>query len=92
MMNKKEKYIEYIVDDLMNNTEIDYEREKTNLLFRFSSFLFSPLPTLASPLLHHSSPAQIFYKYLKEMYGTREEEVEIIWDLYRNRIKSLIKK
>ena len=92
-MNKKEKYINFIVDDMVKKTEIDYETMRLTPP-SFSSFLFlsdpslypSSLPSLFSFLLPH--PA--FSEYVKERYGAHSEEMGIIWDLYKQRIQSLI--
>ena len=89
-MNKKEKYINYIVDDLINKTEINYVKKKISPPFspplsNTSYYSFSLFSTLL--LLSFSS---YFSTYVKERYGTREEEVNIVWDLYRERIQSLI--
>ena len=87
-MNRQEKYIEYIVDHLVKKTEIDYHQEEIKYPFFppfFNSYLFPPNPFPASsPLFHPLS------NHLKEKYGARDEEIKIIWDIYRERILSLI--
>ncbi len=93
-MNKKEKYINYIVDDLINNTEIDYEQERVKL-----PFFYSPLRLYFFPSFNSSHASVIFprllssfSKHIKNIYGVRDEEIETIWDQYMERIQSLIKK
>ena len=83
-MNKKEKYINYVVDDLVKNTEIDYEQGKIKFPFHsLSSFFIQYLYLL---------PSSFFSNYIKEKYGAHSEEIEFIWDQYKERIESLYKK
>ena len=88
-MDKKEKYYNYIVDDLISKTEIDYDLERIKVPFYPSlSFISLYLPSpFIPPSLSLSLP-----NYLKGMYGTHDEEIQIIWGLYKDRIISLIKK
>ena len=81
-MDKKEKYYNYVVEDLVSKAEIDYDQEIIKfspLLLHFPSFTFLP-----------SSPSFSFSNYIKKMYGAHSEEIEIIWKLYKERIQSLI--
>jgi len=79
-MDKKERYIEYVVEDLVSKTEIDYDQEKIKypypLLSSFPSSFFLPSFLTFS-----------FRNYLKERYGAHSEEIEFIWDQYKERIK-----
>ncbi len=88
-MSKKEKYINYIVEDLLKKTEIDYDM---GMIKPFSSFS-SPHPLSSFfpfSLIFYYFSLYPFSKYMQEIYGAREEEVEIIWVRYRQRIHSLI--
>ena len=82
-MNKHQKYINFIVADLVKKTEIDYEQGK--IKFPFFQYLLTPYPF---PLL--TSSFFSFSNYVKERYGARDEEIKIIWGLYKERIKELI--
>jgi len=92
-MNKKEKYINYIIEDMIKKTDIDYDREKIKFPFYspISSSPFLPSLYLFIPS-HFSSPFLFssFSNYIKEKYGAHSEEIEIIWDQYKERIESLI--
>ena len=83
-MNKKEKYINYVVDDLISNTEIYYDQEIIKLPFLTHLIIFfhffPPLPPFFS----------IFSNHVRKVYGAHSEEIEIIWDLYKQRINELI--
>jgi len=89
-MSKKEKYINFIVEDLIKKTEIDYGQERINFPFPSSfllslSFSFHHLPLTPTSLFPSS-----FSKYIRERYGVRDEEVQTIWGQYRNKVVSLI--
>ena len=82
-MDKKEKYINYVVVDMIKNTEIDYDQEKIKS--------HSSIPSLPlSFLFPFSSPLFSFSKYVIERYGIHDNDVDIIWKLYKERIQSLI--
>ncbi len=88
-MNKKERYYNHIVEDLVKKTEINYEEEITpfpsDVIIFPSGYLF-PLHSL----YHHEPTANYiplsFIKYVEERYGARDEEVNIIWELYKERM------
>lgn len=86
-MNKLEKYINYIVEDLVNNTEIDYLKRTFNFPF---------FPTSTNTTLEYVkdqyAPPGLLYNYLQLRYGSRKEEVKIVWNIFKERILSLIKK
>ena len=81
-MNPKiEKYYDYVVEDIISNTEIDYDQETITLPSpSFPSFSFS----------HHLYHPLSFSKYVKARYGAHDEEINIIWNQYRERIIKLI--
>ena len=83
-MGNKEKYINYVVDDLVSKTEIDYEQGKIKFPFHSHSSLFFNYLYLL--------PSSFFSNYIKEKYGAHSEEIEFIWDQYKERIESLYKK
>jgi len=90
-MNKKEKYINYVVDDLVKNTEIDYDQEIIKYPF------YHTTPPFTSTLIYFSLssiplfPSLIpFANHVRKVYGAHSEEIEIIWKLYKERIESLI--
>jgi hypothetical protein len=85
-MDKKEKYINYVVDDLVKNTEIDHDQETIKFPFLHSPSSYFSLPPFYPYLFTFS------IKYVKTRYGARYEEIKIIFILYKERIQSLIKK
>jgi hypothetical protein len=87
-MSKQEKYIEYVVDNLINKTEIDYERKRVK--FPFNEYpndlfhRFNLLPPKAQLIRNH-------YDYVKNIYGAHSEEIVIIWNNYMETLTSLFK-
>jgi len=85
MDKRKEKYINYVVDDMIKKTEIDYDQEKIKYPFSTSlpsSFFILPLfLSLYSPSIS---------KYVIERYGIHDNDVDNTWDMYKERIQSLI--
>ena len=97
-MDKKEKYFNYVIGELIKNTEIDYEQEEIRLIKLDNIKSDSIFPTdsqsdIASfRLLFNQSfqPPAIFHKHVKWMYGIDDSEVGMVWDVYRGRIKKLV--
>ena len=82
-MDKKERYINYVVDDLVKKTEINHETERIKTPFRqlsYSFILHFQLPTgsASSTSVLYSS----FSKHCEEVYGLYKDEVDYIWDRY----------
>ncbi len=90
-MDRKEKYINYIVEDMLKKTRFIHDENKISLPFhnhgRYEGFYdefinYGMYKTMSS----------FFGDYVEDIYGTTSEEVSILWDLYKERIESLIKK
>jgi len=89
MENKK--YLDKVIGYLVRGTKIDYEKKivsTPSLSFPFS-LLFSLLPPLFL--------RQIFYRfffsfssYCKNTFGLTEEEIDYVWNEYREIIKNKI--
>jgi hypothetical protein len=71
------KYLNKVVDQLVSETEIDYENTEIDAPFISLSFLS---PSLTSSYLPHP----YFFKYCRDIYGLTEEEAEYVWKQYRN--------
>ena len=89
------KYIEHIIKDLVRGTRIDYEKDR--IYFPFSHF--PPHPPHLTPLsplsdirlfIYDLSPIY-FSDYCKNIFGLTEDEIEYVWDQYRNIIKDKIR-
>ena len=81
-MDKREKYMSYVINDLVRNTEIDYEQQKITFPFLLLPLILIPFPPFSSFLF--------FAKYMQEMYGVPERMVNDIWDQYKNIIKDRV--
>jgi hypothetical protein len=95
-MDKKEKYYNYVVEDLVKNTEIYHDQETIKFPFYYTFLSLSTsllhtflTPSPPSPYLHTFSR---FSKHVIERYGVHDEEIKIIWNLYKEKIQPLIKK
>ena len=92
MNKRKERYYNFIVDDLVKKTEIDKnignKKKKREMKFPTVPFFRTPSYYFTSRSSHNFF--LLFSKYLKGMYGTHDEEIQIIWDLYKERMTTLI--
>jgi len=92
-MDKKERYINYVVGDLVKNTEIDYDQEKIKFPFYNNSIFFPPNLSPLRPLpFSPFAIISLFSNYVIERYGVHDEEIKIIWYQYKEKIQPLIKK
>ena len=72
------RYIEHIINDLVRDTKIDYDREVVHF-----PFTYSPYP----PIILNTTSLFTFSKYCKNTYGLTEEEIDYVWDLYKGIIE-----
>jgi len=84
-MDKRERYISYVINDLIRNTKIDYELERIEFPFSFFPFSFSLF--ISYPAFHSLTFSS---NYIKEMYGVPESMSDSIWDQYKNIIKDKV--
>ena len=87
------KYLHKVVDQLVNETRMDHEEER--LYTPFYSYIplpppfTSPLPPFYS-LSAFSSYRSPFTKHCNEVYGLNIEEIEYVWNEYREIVKDKI--
>lgn len=100
MKNKTKKYINKVVDHLVNETKIEYDREKLYVPFfktRSGGISYDSLFLPKDPHTYYSYfalPLNLsfaFSRYCKNMYGVMDGEIEYIWHQYRNRLDDKIK-
>jgi hypothetical protein len=85
------KFLDKVVDQIVSETRIDYEKDTVNFPFLISSFcfsfhychshVFSYSPYLPPPFLIHC----------KDVYSLNDVEVSYVWDKYKQIIKDKIK-
>ena len=85
-MDKKEKYINYVVNNLVTQTKIDYDQGKIlpPSHFPLHSFPLSPPPSISSLFFYY------FSKYITERYGIHDNDVDNTWEIYKEKIKEVI--
>ena len=86
-MDKKEKYINYIVDDLVSKTEIN--DDVWGVKFPFSGNDFNRRSNTHHFFYMNTSPRN-FFVHIQKKYGVRKEESDIIWEQYKIRIGCII--
>ena len=85
MMDKK--FLHRVLDQLVYETEINYKTIRISVPFLPLSFPPFPLPlSFSLPF-----PPPSFNKHCKEIYGLNDDEVDYVWEEYKNIIKDKIK-
>tara|TARA_B110000211_G_C14020327_1_gene527356 strand:+ start:826 stop:1128 length:303 start_codon:yes stop_codon:yes gene_type:complete len=87
-MDKHQKYINYIVDDLFKKTEVDVYRELIYFPYSELPYHFSPhpssIPSSELPSLLSSFPR--FVLHVASRYGVALKEVNLIWGMFKEKI------
>jgi len=90
-MNKKERYYDFIIEDLISHTEII---DNISVRFPFSNggvkYTIAVLD-LTEPAYNSRTNfhlAMKFFHYVNTMYGVKEEEMDLLWKRYANEITS----
>ena len=79
--NLNEKFLDKVVDQLVSETKIGYEKEEMNVPF------LPPSPPSSSHVFSLSFPLSYFKKHCSEVYGLNDDEVNYVWDEYSLTIK-----
>ena len=88
-MAKLEKYYNYIVDDLVSKTNVEDMYIHTPYGTSSSRSFFSDRRGDIRNQMYSTTHTKLL-KHLVSKYGIQDEEMYIIWDLYSERIKTLI--
>jgi hypothetical protein len=91
------KFLNRVIDQIVNETTIDYDNEGVNFPFPVHPISNTyPTPVHRSPLtLFLSSPLPFFIflsfsDHCKDVYGLNLEEVSYVWKEYKDIIKDKI--
>ena len=82
------KFLNKVIDQLVSETRIDYDRRVIESPF-FSLILVSSflhLPSFRSSLLLPSFTFLSFSDHCKDVYGLNDDEIEYVWKEYRETI------
>jgi len=80
IMNKK--YLDKVLDQIVNETTIDYDEERFLPPFAIPSPIV-PFPSFPISSLSPFSPYPSFIIHCREVYGLNKEEIGYVWDRYR---------
>jgi hypothetical protein len=90
MDKRKEKYFDFVVNDLIVNTKIDPEWNRVKLPFNEIPFFLEFKPSSPFHANFLKATFKPFSKHIIERYGVNSEEIEILWGSYQKRIEILI--
>ena len=86
------KFLNKVVDQLVYETIIDYSMEE--IQFPFSTSSFSPLVLSSSSIFSFFLNFELgneFDKHCRDIYGLNKDEIEYVWDNYREIVKDKIR-
>jgi hypothetical protein len=87
IMDKKiENYRNYVVQDLIKKTQIDNSTGKITMTFS-NSYFHDVIPYYLSKQKRF---APDFIKFVTEIYGAREEDINPIWSQYQFAINEIM--
>ena len=82
------KFLNKVIDQIVRETRIDYEKGEIEFPFFSSS---SPSSLFFSFFLSSISPPAPFSKHCKNVYGLNDDEIEYVWKVYEHIVKDKIK-
>lgn len=82
--NKKERFLQFVIDDIVNDTTIDYDKKLTYTPFPY------PIVGPSSDPFKTSSPLKEFSKYCIVRYGLTKDEIKYLWGQYKSTIRDKI--
>ena len=82
------KFLNKVTEQIISETRIDYNELSPAL---YTPFFFPPLFYYSTHYIHSSSFIFLSVtKHCKDIYGLNEQEIEYVWDRYRDIIKNKI--
>ena len=85
------KFLHKVVDQIVSETIIDYEKGEIQFPFSYSSPFLSPSLLFSRFLFVSPSLYLFFSKHCKNVYGLNEQEIEYVWTEYKDIINDKIK-
>jgi hypothetical protein len=86
MKDKQKKYLDKVVDLLVDDTIIDDEKKEIKYPFTYQKICLLPSPVLSS----FDSPS-IFSTYVRDVYGLTGREIEYVWGKYKSTVRDKFK-
>ena len=80
------KFLDKVVDQLVYETEIDYESKRFDPPFTRPSFFpphLSSIPFTTINRLDSHSPLIPFIIHCRDVYGLNDDEIEYVWKEYK---------
>jgi len=86
------KYLNKVLDQLVGETTIDYDKERLYTPFPISLYSKSSFLTSFSSFSYLSPlfPPHFFSKHCEGVYGLNDDEIKYIWNEYKKIIKDKI--
>ena len=71
------KFLHKVLDQIISETRVDYDRKVIETPFP------PPLPSIHLLSLPYPYPPFSLLKHCKEVYGLNKQEIEYVWEEYR---------
>lgn len=86
----KNNYLDKVLDQIVSETRIDYDKERL-----YTPFFSAPFHLLHFRHLkpHTTSPLllRLLRRHCKEVYGLNDDEIDYVWEEYKKIIKDKIR-
>ena len=85
------EYLNKVIDQLVSETRIDYDKERVNVPYSpVSPISFPSFHPLLPYLSSYSLSPFPFFEHCESVYGLNEEETRYVWNEYVQTIKDII--
>ena len=88
-MDKQKKYLDKVINHIVKNTKMDYEKKTIYFLNSFYPPLVSS-PRKFTNFSSHPHFISRFSKHCIDTFGLTGEEIEYVWNEYKDIIKNKI--
>lgn len=90
MKTKLERYYDYIINELLEDTIVDMDNRFYKFPFIMDNVRFNmDVMDLTQPIQSSNTNSNLFghfYLYLDKTYGIKPEEVSLLWYIYVNKL------
>jgi hypothetical protein len=87
MEDKQKKYLDKVIELLVKNTVIDFDRGLVSFPFINTRSLYQTnIGFFHSDSTEYILFFNLFSKYTKDTYGLTEEEIEYVWEQYKHEL------
>jgi hypothetical protein len=84
MEDNRKRFLDKILNWLVNDTKINYENKSWYPTFLDTSLMMYKVTFMVRDTLYYHNPLTLFYDYCVSTYDLNDKEIVYLWSVYRN--------